>query len=77
MLTQSQMLKAHDKEQFLEAESEEINSLIRNNAWKYRHISTLPPGTQLINSVWSYQCRRTVDGHLLKYKARLCTDGWQ
>jgi len=47
------------------------------NVWKYRQISTLPKGTQLINSVWSYCHKCTVDGHLLKYKACLCADGQQ
>jgi len=77
MLTCSQMLKAPDMQQFLDAESNKINGLLKMNAWKYRHISTLPPGAQLINSVWSYCQKRTVDGYLLKYKAHLCANGWQ
>jgi len=47
------------------------------NAWQYRQINTLPQGAQLINSVWSYCHKHTVDGHLLKYKACLCADGRQ
>jgi len=76
-LTRSQMLQAHDCQQFLDAESNEINGLINMNTWKYCCIPTLPPGTQLINSVWSYQRKCTVDGHLLKHKVRLCADGQQ
>jgi len=53
-LTHSQMLHALDKQEFLEAENDEINSLLQMNAWTYQCISMLPEGTQLINSVWSY-----------------------
>jgi len=71
------MLHASDKQKFLNAEDDEIQGLIQMDAWKYWQISTLPEVAQLINSIWSYQCKCTIDSHLLKYKAWLCTDGQQ
>jgi len=62
------MLHASNKQEFLNAEMDEINGLLKMNAWKYCHISTLPSGAQLINSVWSYCHKRMVDGHLLNTK---------
>jgi len=76
-LTRSQMLRAPDKDHFLQAEDEEIHGLLKMNTWRYRRISSLPPHAQIINSVWSYRRKRTVDGHLIKHKARLCADGRQ
>jgi len=76
-LTCSQMLHASDKQEFLNSESDEINGLLIMNTWKYQRISCLPSGTQLINSIWPYHHKCTVDGHLLKYKVHLCTDGQQ
>ncbi len=75
VLTQSQMLHASDKQEFLDAEDEEINGLLKMNAWTYWRISTLPEGAQIINSVWSYCRKQTVNSHLLRYKACLCTNG--
>jgi len=76
-LTRSQMLRAPDKQAFLDAEEVEIQGLFDMNVWKYRRISTLPSTAHLINSVWSYHQKRTADGHLLKYKACLCANGRQ
>jgi len=76
-LTHSQMLRAHDKNDFLQAEDNKLNGLLKMNAWWYWCISSLPPNAQIINSVWSYCHKQTVDGHLLKHKARLCADGCQ
>jgi len=66
-----------DKADFLAAEEVELQGLIDMHIWKYRKISTLPPNAHLINSVWSYRCKWTADGKLVKYKARICTDGCQ
>jgi len=65
----SQMLHAHDKQAFLDAEEQEINGLLDMHIWKYHKISTLPANTQLINSIWLYQQKCMVDGHLIKHKA--------
>jgi len=76
-LTRSQMLCTTDKQEFLNAKSDEINGLLQMNVWRYWWISTLPKGAQIINSVWSYCHKLTIDGQLLKYKARFCADGRQ
>jgi len=76
-LTRSQMLHAHDKDDFLQAEDNELSGLLKMNSWRYQCISSLPPNAQIINSIWSYCCKRTMDSHLLKHKVQLCTDRCQ
>jgi len=76
-LTRSQMLKAHNRNDFLAAEDDELRGLIDMQTWKYKRISELPLGTHLINSVWSYHRKHSPDGELIKYKACLCADGRQ
>jgi len=66
-----------DKADLLNAEEVELQGLIVMDVWKYRQILTLPPNSCLINSIWSYQCKWTANGKLVKYKACLCTDGHQ
>ena len=76
-LTQAEMLKAPDRDEFLKAQEKELQGLIDMGVWEYQKISELPPGARLINSVWSYRRKRQVTGELLKYKARICADGRQ
>jgi len=76
-LTQSQMLKAEDKQEFLDAKEVELQGLLNMRVWKYWRISTLPQNACLKNSVWSYQHKWSADGTLVKYKAQLCADGCQ
>jgi hypothetical protein len=75
VLTQGEMLRAPDKEDFIKAQVNEIEGLIKLKVWKYMRICELPSTAQLINSIWSYQRKRTADGTFLKHKARFCADG--
>jgi Reverse transcriptase (RNA-dependent DNA polymerase) len=75
VLTQAEMLRAHDKDEFLKAQVKEIEGLIELNVWKYVQLKDLPTNAQLINGIWSYRCKRAADNTLLKHKARFCADG--
>jgi len=35
MLTQSKMMQAHNKQDFLNAREEELNGILQMNTWKY------------------------------------------
>lgn len=40
-------------------------------------MSELPPRARLLSSIWSYKCKQSSIGQILKYKSRLCIDGSQ
>ena len=76
-LSQSQMLKAPDREEFEKVQIPEIRGLEKLNVFKYCKMPTLPHKAQLLNSIWSYRRKRKPTGELLKHKAHICTDGSQ
>jgi len=58
------LLHAPNKQEFLNAEMDEINGLVKMNVWKYQQISSLSKSAHIINSTWSNCCKWTVNGHL-------------
>ena len=56
VLTQGQMLKADDSEQFIASQPNEINGLHDANVFEYITIKKLPPARRrkLLNAIWSY-----------------------
>lgn len=76
-LTQSQMLKATDSQQFITVQLPEIRVLEKMDVFKYLPIDCLPPRARLLSSIWSYRRKRRPTGELLKHKARICVDGSQ
>ena len=75
ILTQGDMLKAPDREKFLDAQAPELEGLQDMEVFEFVKTKDLPPETKLLNAIWSYRRKRQPDGTLLKYKARLCADG--
>ena len=75
ILTQGQMLKVPDAPEFKKAQEPEIAGLEDLGVFGYQRKSTVPKGTKILRSVWTYRRKRRPDGTLLKYKARLCADG--
>jgi len=58
LLTQKQMLADMDKPKFVIVQQPEINRLQNANVFKYMlmsKLSDLPHGTQILNTIWSYQ----------------------
>jgi hypothetical protein len=76
-LTQSAMLKAPDRPDFVKAQVTEIQTLHEAGVFSYHPMHTLPPRARLLNAIWSYRCKRTPSGVFKKHKARICTDGSQ
>jgi hypothetical protein len=76
-LTQSAMLKAPDRTDFVQAQVTEIKTLHKAGVFSYHPIHTLPPKARLLNAIWSYRRKRTPSGAFRKHKARICTDGSQ
>lgn len=74
-LTQSQMRKSHDHNNFINAQNPEIRGLEQMNVFDYKAMETLPPNARLLSSIWSYPRKRQPNGALLKHKARICVDG--
>jgi hypothetical protein len=75
ILTQSQMFKASNAEQFIKCQKDEIAGLTKFDVMDIHHIMDLPPHTKLLSSIWSYRRICLPNGVLLKYKARLCVNG--
>ena len=53
---------------------EEIHAIEKNDAWK---LTTLPPGQKAIGVKLMYQIKRTADGEIDRYKARLIAKGYK
>jgi hypothetical protein len=79
VLSCSQMMKADDRDTFLQSESKEIQGLIDAGVFSYLPVNDIPPDRrkQLLNAIWSYRRKRRPDGTLLKHKCRICADGSQ
>jgi hypothetical protein len=75
ILSQSQMLKADDKDDFVSAQAGEIDGLHDAKVFGYHLRSEFPAEAKVLNSIWSYRRKRRPDGTLLKHKTRLCADG--
>jgi hypothetical protein len=75
ILTQSQMFKAEDSQEFISCQQAEINGLRKFDVMDIHHISTLPPKAKLLSSIWSYRRKRLPNGILLKHKSRICVNG--
>jgi len=74
-LTQGEMLKAPDRDKFVQCQQDEVQSLRDLDIMDVLPIQTLPPRVRLLNSIWSYRRKRLPNGVLSKYKSRLCVNG--
>ena len=61
------------KQQFLEAAQEEIDSLVGQTTWK-EDLKTNAT-TRIIPATWTFRIKRTADGTIKKFKARMCLRG--
>ncbi len=65
ILTQSQMFKVDDADQFIKSQQEEIAVLEKIDVMDIHPISDLPPRAKLLSSIWSYHRKRLPNGVLL------------
>jgi hypothetical protein len=66
-------LSCSNKDRWFKALRKEYESLISLGTWK---LVPLPPGRKPIKNVWVFKVKRTKDGNVDKYKARLCVAGY-
>jgi hypothetical protein len=73
------MMKANDRDTFLQTKGKEIKGLIDAGVFLYLPVTGIPPDRQckLLNVIWSYRRKCRPDGTLLKHKCRICADGSQ
>jgi hypothetical protein len=76
-LTQSQMLKDPDREQFVKSQAAEVKGLQKMEVFEVLPIYMKPAQAKPLSAIWSYRCKRSTVGTILKHKARLCVDGSQ
>lgn len=68
------IIKRSDKDSWLGAINDELNSLEENKTWT---ITELPKGKKQIDSKWIFKIKRDSSGNILNYKARLVAKGFQ
>lgn len=62
-----------DKEKWKEAINKEMNSLVKNKTWE---VVDRPTGRKVIKCTWVFKVKQDAQGHLERYKARLCACGY-
>ena len=62
-------MKAHDKEDFKKAMHKEVNDLMNENVFDIIPLNQKPTNRKLIRFIWSFKCKRSSIGVLLKHKA--------
>ena len=73
-----QVMKAHDRDKFIEAVGVELDGHEEMGNYKPVPLRDIPKGTKLINMVWSMRCRRCINTQeVYKWKARLNVHGGQ
>jgi hypothetical protein len=75
ILTQSQMMKTPDRDNFGSSQKAEIECLLKFDIMDIHPMQSLPRSAKLISSIWSYHCKRLPYGELLKYKSQICVNG--
>ena len=73
-----QAMKEPDREQFLAAIVKEVNAHIEGNHWEMIHVSEVPEGEKILDSVWAMKRKRDIKTQqVYKHKARLNIHGGQ
>ncbi len=75
VLTQSQMLKTADREQFIQYKKAEIEGFLKFDVIDIHPIASLPHSAKLLSFIWSYRRKRLPNGDLLKNKSQICLNG--
>ncbi|KAK0586886.1 hypothetical protein LWI29_013918 [Acer saccharum] len=69
----NEALKSPDKEHWIKAMKEEMDSMKSNHVWD---LVDLPPGKKAIANKWVLQIKRKADGIIERHKARLVAKGY-
>ena len=68
-------MKQSDRIEFIKAMVKEVEDHEKRGHWEIVEKTTIPEGTKIILSIWSFKRKRFPDGTLNKHKARLCAHG--
>lgn len=69
----AEVLRSPEKEEWLNAMNEEIQSLNQNQAWE---LVDLPESRKTVGSKWVFKRKHDQDGKIIEYKARLVAQGF-
>lgn len=65
-LTHSQILFDADTLEFICAQAPEIDGLLKMRVFDIKRLLEKPPKAQFLTSIWSYHCKRSPMGKILK-----------
>lgn len=71
--TYQEAIKSDEKEQWLAAMQDEIESMRFNQTWE---LVPLPQNVSPIGSKWVYKIKRNADGDICRFKARIVAQGF-
>jgi hypothetical protein len=71
--TRAQAMSSRFRDKWIEAENEELESLIANKTFSP---TTLPEGANLVGCKWVYKIKLNADGSVDRFKARLVAQGF-
>ena len=69
----SEVMSSNEKEEWLNAMENEIQSLNKHNVWE---LVELPEGRKTVGCKWIYKVKHDEDGNIERYKARLVAQGF-
>jgi len=72
-LSFEEALNRQDKEAWKKAIDEELDSIKRNKVWT---LVDRPPGTNIVSTSWIFKIKRSPEGDIQRYKARLVARGF-
>ena len=72
-LTYSQVTSSPDRDKWLSAIRNELNSLMKARTWRYVQ---MPSAANLVGCKWIFKIKRDKDGDITKFKARLVARGF-
>jgi hypothetical protein len=70
-----QAMHEKDHHKFVKAMIKEVDNHENQNHWTIMPCCNMPMDTKTIMSIWSFKCKRYLDGSLNKHKARLFAHG--
>jgi hypothetical protein len=70
------VMQSPDKEAWLQAMQNEIDSHKRSKTWELVRAATIQAGRRAVGSTWAFDVKRNADGTIARYKARLCAQGF-
>jgi len=71
------MLKVPDAQRFIDSQPKEIKGLLDMGVFEFHPMASKPREARLLSSIWSYRCKQSPVGEILKYKSKICVDGSQ